>query len=182
MNSLCSVIKKCFFPITTIFLTIGMVSLCVLGVSDGWVKRGFKNIIIDIKGEESSYPFYYASSDVSDTDICIVAGVLRNTGDGWKLIEDKSHSSLNCNSVYIIDSAEFVTVDYSGIDAKSVISFVVTPDETFTEQGYSCGASVGLEYSNIYFYKNSNGINENFDANKLVSETGNFWFIGVFEV
>ena len=175
-------LKKYLFPSLTIFLTIGFVALFVLGMSDGWIKRAVKNTINDLKGVQASVNPYYAVSEADDKDVRIVSGVLRNSGEGWQLIEDRSHSSLNCNSVYSVDSAGFITVDYSGINAKSVISFIAVPDESFAKDGYSCGASVGLEYSNIYLYRNIDGINEEVEASELVSETGNFWFIGIFEV
>jgi hypothetical protein len=107
----------------------------------------------------------------------MVSGVIRNTGDGWELITDDFHDSINVESVS--NGKLAITVNHS-FTAKKVVSFVVTPDETFVKEGLTAGASVGLDKTNIYLTKL--GSNSYSDPNKIINSKGNFWFQGMFIV
>lgn len=72
----------------------------------------------------------------------VVAGVIRNTGSGWTFLEDANHIKLNCD--HVTNDISIITIDFTSIAAKKVISFIVTPDETYDIAGYSTGVSVGL--------------------------------------
>lgn len=83
----------------------------------------------------------------------LVAGVIRNGGNGWEFIVDSGHQGdLNCASVSANSSGQIV-IDYSGIGAKKTISLLIAPDETFARAGYICGASVGSSASYVEIYK-----------------------------
>lgn len=107
----------------------------------------------------------------------IVSGVIRNTGNGWELISDTAHEPLHIESVSNNNSA--ITIDYS-FTAKKVVSFVVTPDETFVRNGLNAGSSVGLDKSLIYLSEQGTGVYS--DPNEVISSKGNFWFYGIFIV
>ena len=84
----------------------------------------------------------------------VVAGCIRNSGNGWEFIVDENHQAdLNCLSVGIQNGRLFI--DYSGINAKKVISLLVAPDETFASLGYLVGASVGKTRAYIQVFKNT---------------------------
>ena len=86
------------------------------------------------------------------TNLKVIAGTVQNDGTGWKFIVDASHQAdLNCDSVSA-DNAN-VHINYASIDATKVVSFMVSPDESFAALGYFCGASVGVEQSSIKLYK-----------------------------
>jgi hypothetical protein len=73
----------------------------------------------------------------------VVAGVIRNTGSGWALITDADHQSTNVGSVtYSAANGGEIVINYPGISATKVVSFVVTPDETLARAGIFAGASV----------------------------------------
>lgn len=174
---------KTYFPSAIAIVSfLCVIGLLFLGICNGWVVDSVKSVIYNHRQDIAAQTYYTAVSEVNDKNIRLVAGVIRNSGDGWQLIEDKNHSSLNCDSVYIVDDGKCVTVDYSELNVKKVVSFVVCPDETFASLGYTCGASAGTDYTNIYIYENSEGVVLNIEPSLVVSETGNFWFIGVFEI
>lgn len=76
-----------------------------------------------------------------------VAGALRKKDGEWALIDDEGHTPSGIESV--TDRGEDLRIEY-GFTAKKVVSLVCTADETYTSQGYSFGASVGLNGSTIW--------------------------------
>lgn len=74
----------------------------------------------------------------------VVAGVIRNTGDGWELIG--GHGNIGVGSVTETTANIIITFDFT---CTAVVSFVITPDETFARQGLLCGASVGFSAATI---------------------------------
>ena len=83
----------------------------------------------------------------------LIAGVIRNSGNGWEFIIDSGHQgNMNCLSVSSNSSGQIV-IDYSGINATKVISLLVAPDETFAARGYLCGCSVGDDKAYLEVYK-----------------------------
>lgn len=105
----------------------------------------------------------------------IVAGVIRNNGNGWEIIRDSGHESLHVKSVS--NNNLTITIEHS-FKASKVVSFMVTPDETFVKEGLTAGASVGLDKTFIYLSKS--GSNAYSDPARVVSAKGNFWFYGMF--
>lgn len=93
-------------------------------------------------------PVYY--EDISDNKkVKIIAGVIRNSGEGWEFIDNNGHEPLNLTSVSV-DENGYIVINY-GFTASKVLSLVVCPDEAFAGQ-YTCGASVGLNNSVIKIY------------------------------
>lgn len=90
---------------------------------------------------------------LENEDLVFVSGVLRygTESDGWEVIEDDSHTSLNIKSVYSQNNT--ITLNYS-FTAKKVISLIAVPDETFMSRGLSLGTSVGLNEAKIFFKQN----------------------------
>jgi hypothetical protein len=76
----------------------------------------------------------------------VVAGVMRNTGSGWALINDGSHPALNVAS--ITDNSTSITINFS-FTSKGVVSFVATPDETMALDNVFMGASVGFSSATL---------------------------------
>jgi hypothetical protein len=60
---------------------------------------------------------------------------------------------------------------------------VCTPDETLAVEGYTCGASVGLDHASISIGRpKATGGYERVDPAKLVTASGNFWLYGLMEI
>lgn len=78
--------------------------------------------------------------------IKIVAGVIRNTGDGWNFIENVTHSKIGFSSISSNTSSITLTHNFT---AKKILGFSITPDETFVQEGYFAGASVGVSSTEI---------------------------------
>ena len=96
----------------------------------------------------STQPVYY--SDISASKkIKIIAGVIRNSGNGWEFLDDTGHNPLNLTTISV-DENGYIVVDY-GFTAKKVLSLVVAPDETYAGQ-YTCGASVGFDKATIRLF------------------------------
>ena len=97
----------------------------------------------------------------------IIAGVIRNSGNGWEFINDANHEPLNLAAVSVNQSGQIV-LNY-GFTAKKVLTLVACPDETFADD-YTVGGSVGLSETilNVYsipktvggrvFYNNNAGV------------------------
>lgn len=109
-------------------------------------------------------------------NIVFVGGAIRNSGDGWSFINNDAHTPINCSTV-IVNQDEDIVISYS-FTAEKVVSFVIACDETFTSGGYTIGASVGLTQAVCSIYQNGNKVN----ASELISDGGNFWFIGIMQI
>lgn len=77
-----------------------------------------------------------------------VLGVIRNTGTGWALINDSGHTPVNIDTV--TSDSSTITVTYTGAAASKVGTFLVVPDETLAQQGFTAGASVAAGSATIY--------------------------------
>jgi len=76
----------------------------------------------------------------------VVAGVLRNSGSGWAFLNDSGHRPTNITTVTANSTG--ITINY-GFTGTKVAALLVTPDETFAQDGIVVGASVGLSSSVI---------------------------------
>ncbi|WP_194522334.1 hypothetical protein [Cellulosimicrobium sp. JZ28] len=76
----------------------------------------------------------------------VVAGVIRNDGSGWAVLNDSGHQPTNIASVSA--NADAITIGY-GFTGTKVAALLVVPDETFAQEGYLAGASVGLSSAAI---------------------------------
>lgn len=105
-----------------------------------------------------------------------VAGTIRNTGAGWFVISDSVHVPLNITK---IETKEDRIVVWHSVGAKNIHTFIVTPDETMTKEGYAVGVSGGTYYSNVYVYdKNHNLIN----PNDYKNAGGNIWIYALLSL
>lgn len=86
----------------------------------------------------------------SGRKFALVAGVIRNMddGQGWRLITDAPNHA-DCNIKTVSNDTTQITVDYSDLSIKNVISFIAAPDETLAKAGFFCGSSVGLTGAQI---------------------------------
>lgn len=105
-----------------------------------------------------------------------VSCVIRNTGDGWTIVEDDHHRPINCASVEVATDAagrDKLRLFYS-FEARQVHSLVVGADEAFVGR-YHAGASVGLSRANIYF---SDSDGAHLSPHDVYDEWGNFFVQG----
>jgi len=94
----------------------------------------------------------YKNMIVGNTDkrYKIVACVIRNTGSGFELIDDSSHTPIGVTSV--TNDTNEITINYD-FTASKVGTLIVGCDEIMVANGMSAGASVGLALSKITAYK-----------------------------
>lgn len=102
-----------------------------------------------------------------------VAGVLRNVGAGWSLLNNSTHAPYRFTTV--TDMGAYLRVNFDQTFAK-VGAVAVSPDEEFARVGYRAGASVGLSYLNLYMYDSAGLPLLPVD---VVTPTGNWWLTGV---
>jgi len=109
-----------------------------------------------------------------ESEYCFIGGTIRNVGDGWFLLDNDGHETLNIIKVETTDKN--IIIYYT--EYNKVISFSVTPDETMAGEGYTFGASVGLDNAVINVYdKDHNLIN----PNDYINGGGNIWINGMFK-
>lgn len=96
----------------------------------------------------------------------VIAGVLRNSGSGWAFLNDSGHQPTNITSVSANSTS--ITINY-GFTGTKVAALLVTPDETFAQDGYFAGASVGLSSSTIKIARAGRSVSD------YVSYNGSTW-------
>ncbi len=81
-----------------------------------------------------------------------VFGVIRKStkDESWEIITDNTHQNLNIKNIEVVGNALRINFDFPG---NKVGTFSVTNDEYMSSIGYTAGASVGVNYCDIYFYK-----------------------------
>ena len=100
-------------------------------------------IITDVLAQKITNELQYMDIVGTKSNYRIVAGAIRNSGNGWDFIVDENHrANLNCTGIST-DANNNLIIQYAAIDAKKIISFIIAPDETFASAGYLIGASVG---------------------------------------
>lgn len=118
----------------------------------------------------------FSSCNIIDNQVEI-SGTIRKYKHGWDFIDDEFHKPLNVSYVKTTETTIFI---YYNFKAKSIHTFIINPDETYTGIGVTAGASVGTSYAAITLYKEINGIIEIIDPWTLNESSGNFWFFGIF--
>ena len=103
----------------------------------------------------------------------IIAGVIRNSGNGWKLIQNETHETIGIKNVTQDD--EKITITYD--ENKKVNALSTTVDETMANEGYKVGASVGVDKTWIYIYDKDN---KPVNPNDYSNSKGNIWVEGIF--
>lgn len=104
----------------------------------------------------------------------IIAGVIRNSGDGWTLIRNETHESIGIKEV--TQDNEKITIKYDA--NKRVNALSCTVDETMASEGYRVGASVGIDQTWIYIYDKDNKL---VDPKNYSNNSGNIWIEGIFK-
>lgn len=99
-----------------------------------WIKNQLSGIV-------------FTSDLPSDSKLEIIAGSIRNTGDGWKWISDAAHTPVGVTPT-VTTSGINLTINY-GFTAKRVVTLVATPDETLAGLGFIIGGSVGTSLTNL---------------------------------
>ena len=105
----------------------------------------------------------------------IISGVIRNSGDGWDLIDDEGHNSINITSVIQDEDNKNIAVVYPS--AIKVGNFNVSPDETLSRMNIRCGASVSLNKASIKCFTDFTGY---FNGNGLIVSQKGTWFDGTY--
>lgn len=96
----------------------------------------------------------------------------------WTVLDDAGHTPTGIASVQVM--ADRVRVNYT-FTAEKVSSFQATPDESFASADVRVGASVGLSYTDVFFYMPSYGASP--VPPKLLSKAGaNVWLTGWFKL
>ena len=108
-----------------------------------------------------------------DKNYSITGGVIRNTSDSWFLINNSGHEPINISSVETTDIS--VILHYKKFN--KVVSFNVTPDETMASEGYTMGASVGLDKTIISIYDSGKKL---VNPKTYRNKDGNIWVNGIF--
>lgn len=80
-----------------------------------------------------------------------IAGVIRNTGSGWEILDDAGHVPAGIDSV--TSDGVSITVNYTSMGVTEVGAFAAVPDEGLARAGIIAGASVGLTQANIHLGK-----------------------------
>lgn len=105
-----------------------------------------------------------------------LATTIRNTGNGWSVISDDTHTPVGVASVQVFPDRVRVFYDFAAV---SVMSLQATPDEAFAAADVRVGASVGIDYVDIYFYLPAYGTTPVNPA-LLTREGANVWITGWF--
>lgn len=82
---------------------------------------------------------------VVDRKYSVVAGVVRNTGGGWFIIDDGTHRNANIASVSPNPNGT-LQIDYPK-EYNKIVSLIAAPDEALAQRGVMIGGSVGQSFS-----------------------------------
>ena len=129
-------------------------------IKDSEARNSIDNINTEIEGINnliSNLP-----SNSGNSNIKIVAGVVRYQNGEWNLLNDEAHKPLNIESIESDNTQQF-KINYN-FTAKKVLSLVCSPDETYANAGYICGGSVGLDKTIV-------NISQNRELHAIVSGT-----------
>lgn len=111
--------------------------------------------------------------------LAYVAGTLRQNKEDrtrWEYVIDEHHGVLGVQGWHAVARGDSLRIEFAQA-FRRIISFVAVPDEVFAQEGYTFGASVGLEKAVL---KSNAGVLDGSDGREL--HRGNIWFYGVFEL
>ena len=91
-----------------------------------------------------------------------------NTAGTWSLLNDASHTFFNLTSATTV--SDRLRINYPTVG--KVISMIVTPDETYAQNGISMGASVGLSFANVIMYRDNIVDYISWNGSSFTSSTG----------
>lgn len=107
-------------------------------------------------------------------DLDFAGGVIRNTGSGWFIMNNSGHQSIGLSG--ISQTTTKITVYFSKVYSK-VNTCIVTVDDTMASQGYTVGASVGLDKVNIMIFDSDLNV---VNPASYTDSGGNIWISGHF--
>lgn len=90
-------------------------------------------------------------NEINTNSIKRIGAIIRPTSSGWVILNDSDHEKLNVDSISINNNRLVLTYNNN---YNKVVSFSITPDETFAKYNITAGASVGLNSSNIDLFIN----------------------------
>ena len=109
----------------------------------------------------------------------MVSGTIRwVSSTEWVILDNAAHTPTGLASVTVMADRVRVSYDFT---AATVSSLQATSDEAFASADVRVGASVGLNYTDIYFYMPSHGSNP-VDPRTLSKSWANVWITGWFWV
>lgn len=100
---------------------------------------------------------------------------IRHTSNGWVAINDAGHTPTGIYQIQTLPTC--VRVWYS-FTPTTISSVQATPDESFAAAGVRVGASVGLEYVDVFFYMGTSQTPVN--PALLTRANANVWLTGWF--
>jgi len=104
----------------------------------------------------------------------LVSGTIRwASKTRWTVLTDAGHQPTGLSRVEV--RKDRIRVHY-GFTAAKVGSLQATPDETYTAANVRVGASVGLTYVDLFFYKGTKRLN----PATLSHKGANVWITGTF--
>lgn len=111
----------------------------------------------------------------------VIAGTLRNDGQGWYALNDDSHTPINIASVET--GLHSIRVRFA-INGRNVRTLIASPDETLAAAGFIIGASVGLNDAQIS--KSRAGLISVHTVSPAVVDTdsypwSNIWIYGIVD-
>lgn len=116
-------------------------------------------------------------------DYRLLSAVLRNTGNGWHILEDKGHRPTSITRV--TTHANRLEIAHP-INALRVSSMQVTPDEALAARGLRVGISAGLDLCFLYLYTapppTDGGPAKPANPATIAVPDGNLWITGFMEV
>ena len=103
-------------------------------------------------------------------DYHLITGAVYNNAGTWELVQDGSHEPINVDSVTVV--GDELKINYASIGTTKVVSFIVAPDERFSQAGIIAGASVGADEASIRI---GAPLNFSIDMDNGVVTTQDWW-------
>tara|TARA_R110002050_G_scaffold81185_1_gene173559 strand:+ start:118 stop:882 length:765 start_codon:yes stop_codon:yes gene_type:complete len=111
---------------------------------------------------------YINALNTGNKKLKLYGGVCVNTAGTWSLLNDASHTFFNLTSATTV--SDRLRINYPTVG--KVISMIVTPDETYAQNGISMGASVGLSFANVIMYRDNIVDYISWNGSSFTSSTG----------
>lgn len=107
----------------------------------------------------------------------MLSGTIRHASTGWYAINNASHTPTGIGTIDTLPDRVRVWFAFA---PSSISSLQATPDESFTAAGVRVGASVGLEYVDVFFYMGTS--QTPVDPRLLTRANANVWLTGWFHL
>lgn len=137
---------------------------------DSMMSNGFPLMDGTASPGTSKKPARYDHKHPTDTTayggkkVKFVAGVARYENGEWSLLDGSGHAPLNMSIAAGQTNESGFTITHN-IGATKVLSLVCAPDDGYSQQGVVCGASAGLDSSNV-------SVSWPFGAGSIVKNSG----------